>query len=620
MVESTVTMAEKYFTRGRTVVISLPDDETYNGTTRVLTTAVDAVEDPIFVACRLMDRVHKMAYWPLVVSRPGGEIKKQKRGPTDWDTTNNDFHGSYVLVAAEEPLRSLAVQMRKLESYAAWNSRAKFVVIVLGDVEGGAKSVLEVLWRWQIMNVVVLLQKSRDEVGVHTWFPYRAPSGSCGKLLDAVLLDVWADGGFLRDSFLYPDKVPDDMEGCPIRASTFEFHPFIICDPKLGVPTNTSIVDGLEIRLMYCIARGMNMNLVLRIPPGDDRGGIQLPNGTWTGLRADIVYGLADITFASLLSKLEDHLIFDDTVNYFTDRFTWFVARAKPYPRWLSMARVFSPLTWLVGLLVLLSAALFMRLLFCLEIIKTHEVSRIYWRYSICLSSVWASFLGEGVPTMPRSLPLRLFFLSMIMYSLAVNNVFQAFFTSYVVNPGLLHQIGNVEELVSSDLVFAFYYVLDKFFTADFLQKLKPRLQCEPFTCLDYVATKDNYATFCGRALLAYIIDELVKQEGKHEIYPFREDSFQLNSVMLLPKGSHLLDRVNEVMTHIVEAGLPNQFLKSILDQRGIEAGVLALEDLSDEYEPLTMNHLQGSFFFLLIGFAMAFAMLIFELMKKLKK
>jgi hypothetical protein len=116
--------------------------------------------------------------------------------------------------------------------------------------------------------------------------------------------------------------------------------------------------------------------------------------------------------------------------------------------------------------------------------------------------------------------------------------------------------------------------------------------------------------------LLAYIVDELVKQEGKHEIYAFQEDSFQLHSVMLMPRGSHLLDRVNEVMTHIVEGGLPNQFLKSILDARRIKAGILALEDLSDEYSALSLNHLQGSFFFLLMGLALGLVMFLFELLK----
>jgi hypothetical protein len=86
-----------------------------------------------------------------------------------------------------------------------------------------------------------------------------------------------------------------------------------------------------------------------------------------------------------------------------------------------------------------------------------------------------------------------------------------------------------------------------------------------------------------------------------------------------MPRGSHLLDRVNVVMTHIVEAGLPNQFLNSILDARRIEAGILALEDLSDEYSALSLNHMQGSFFFLLIGLALGVIVFLFELLNVCK-
>lgn len=642
VVASTVAVADSYFTPGRTLVISLPNitfpktDLKINASRQMTYLKQSSDGNTVQLIENLTKCLHSLTLWPIVVIHPTDKIIKQKQ--TGSDRSTDDIHSSYVIVNThykdlqDQMVNNLRRQVQQLETFPAWNSRAKFVITLLTqemiDARQVAKDILQELWQWQIINAVVLLPAStthsnESTVLIYTWFPYQPPSGVCAKLRDVVHINSWIlnkqGGRFLQNSVLYPKKVPHDLKGCPIRASTFEFYPFVICDKHSGIRTNESIIDGFEIGLMRCIAEHMNMTLVLRIPPGDERGGIQLKNGTWTGLRADIVYGEADITFASLLRKLDDHLVFDVTINYFTDRFTWFVARAKSYPRWLGMARVFDPLTWLAGFLVIILASIFMRFLFSFHTIKRDEVSHSYWRFSLCLSSMWAVFLGEGVPIMPCSLPLRTFFLSMIIYSLAVNTIFQAFFTSYVVNPGLLHQVSNVDELVESDLIYAFYYVLDKFLTEDFLQKLKPRVQCEPFKCLNYVATYDNYATFCGRALLAYIVDGLVKQEGKHEIYAFRHDSFQLNSVMLLPKGSHLLDRINVVMTHTVEAGLPNQFLKRILDARKIEAGTVALKDLSDEYCALSLNHLQGSFFFLLIGLALSLVMFLFELLKSSK-
>lgn len=638
VVASAVAVADHYFTRGQTLVISLPNttvsktDMKNNASRQIRHLKQSTAGNIVQLIENLTKCLHSLTLWPVVVVHTSD--KTVKHNQTENSKRNDNIHSSYILVNTQykalqdQMVNNLRRQVQELETLPVWNSRAKFVILLLTeemiDARKVAKDVLQELWRWQIINAVVLLptsntQSNESTVLVYTWFPYQSPSGLCGELRNVIHINSWIlnkEGGhFLQNSNLFPEKVPHNLKGCPIRASTFEFYPFVICDKHGDIRTNASIIDGLEIRLIQSIAERMNMTLLLRIPPGDERGGIQLKNGTWTGLRADIVYGEADIIFASLLRKLEDHLVFDVTVNYFTDRFTWFVARAKSYPRWLGMVRVFDPLTWLVGFLVIILASIFMRFLFSFHTVKHNEVSHSYWKFSLCLSSMWAAFLGEGVPTMPCSLPLRTFFLSMIIYSLAVNTIFQAFFTSYVVNPGLLHQVSNVDELVESDLIYAFYYVLDKFLTKDFLQKLTPRVQCEPFKCLDYVATHDNYATFCGRALLAYIVDGLVKQEGKHEIYAFRDDSFQLNSVMLLPKGSHLLDRINVVMTRTVEAGLPNQFLKSILDARKIEAGTLALEDMKDEYCALSLNHLQGSFFFLLIGLALSLVRFLFELL-----
>ncbi|KAJ9598467.1 hypothetical protein L9F63_010863 [Diploptera punctata] len=628
VVDSVVAVAEKHFTQNRTVVISFHH---YKFLGKIDITSVSNINE-VEIINNLIERVHDLNYWPVVVSQPTDVMKK--RNPLTWDTTNNDLHNSYLLVTiyyaenVEQTLEDVREQIEKLENYYAWNPRAKFIILLLtqrSDVKQVIKNILGELRHKEIMNVNVMVLLSNDTgestMHVYTWFPYKLPSGLCGKLSDIVILDSWPISQRIGDANLFPNKLPNDLGGCLLRVTTFEFPPFVICDSKLGKYKNTSIVDGFEISMIWCLAKAVNATLMLKIPPGDERGGVCLENGTWTGLRADIVYEEADIAMASLLNKLEDHLLFDDSREYFSDRFTWFVARAKPYPRWLGMVRVFAPSTWLVGFLLLIFGGILMRFMASFKIVQKDEGSPKYWNIVICITSVWAVFLGDGIPSMPRNDSFRVFFSAIVFYSYAINTIFQTFFTSYVVDPGLLYQISNLDDLVSYDLVYTAYFpVLDKIFTKEFLKKLRPRKICEPFTCLDWIATEDNYATFNGRALLEYIRDELMSKEGRHEIFAFPEDSFQLNSVMLLPKGSHLLDRINQMLTHIVEAGLPTQWLKMILDKRGIEAGVLAFKDWSDEYVTLTTNHMQGAFYFLFIGFALAITTFVYELFKNLKE
>ncbi|PSN43951.1 Ionotropic receptor 223 [Blattella germanica] len=631
LMDSMMSVADTYFVPNRTVVLSLPLKIVSEDTIRHLLGNRDEANSIQFVN-NLLENLHSKNKWPLLTSRSMEQL--QEKDETDWDTSNDDKHSSYIVFVENfdedhlnHTLLDIQQQIMTLESFSAWNPRGTFVVCLFTDRFGPQymiKEILRLLFRWEIVNVIVMVpyyETDRFIVNVYTWFPYLLPSGSCGKILDVILIDTWilklSGGQFLWNIPLFPKKVPNDLNGCPLSGTTFEFEPFVIFNEELGKGTNASIAGGLDIELMFCLTKAMNMDLNFKIPPGNFRGGSQLENGTWTGLRGDLIGGNADIAFASLLNG-EDKTTFESTRIYFTDRFTWTVARAKPYPRWLAMIRVFAPSTWLYGFLSLIVGAIIMRTIFVFKIVQEKEVTPRYWGLVNCLTSVWAVFLEEGVASMPESLPLRMFFLCFVIYALAINTVFQAFFTSYIVNPGLLHQISDFDELLSADLVYTYYhYVMDKFLTDDFKQHLEPKVYCDPYDCFDVVATEYNCATFSGRVLVAYIIDFVVKKPGKHAIYPFPDDLFQLNSVMLVPKGSHLLNRFDEVITYIVEAGLPDQWMKNILTSRAMKAGLVALTDLSDEYEDLTMNHLQGAFMFLLMGIALASVLFIFELLTK---
>jgi len=349
----------------------------------------------------------------------------------------------------------------------------------------------------------------------------------------------------------------------------------------------------------------MNVTLNLSVSQAPERKGQQLPNGTWTGLRGEIMDKSTDMMFGHVLTNLDDHLLFDDTIVYSSDGFAWFIARANPYPRWLSMARVFTPIMWLILLFLIPAATCVMKLL-------SHVGSAERWSYVKSLLSFWAALLGAGA-YMPNSAPLRVFFLSWIIYSLAVNTVFQTYVTSYLVDPGLQHQIDNSEELYQSNYVFAFPDTLDKFFDKEFVDFLKPRVISGPVECLDYVANKDDFATVAGRKLVDFFSEDLVKRGSKHEIYRFREDLFQLSTVMLLPKGSPFLEPVNVVLIRTFEAGLVNKWYKDIIIETRIKAGVREIPVLIDEYIPLSLSHLQASFVFLFLGLGISSVILLLE-------
>ncbi|PSN46759.1 Ionotropic receptor 226 [Blattella germanica] len=584
-VDCIIDIADKYFTVERTIVLSQN-------------------LQPSFLIDNILERLNFIALWPIVVSRP-----KNGEDFSNINQNARDKHHSHVMHIAysngsiDRPLFDLKEQLGDLKSFSSWNCRGKYVLILTGaqDAQNKKDLVREVLkefWLWKIYNVIVLLPslKERDFVfiEVYTWYPYQLPSGNCGSIQEIVLLDSWMSsesqkGKFQKNSDLFPAKM-NNMNGCVFRVWTINFAPFIIVQ-------NNTIVGGSDIQIVTALAKYMNATLTFDIFVGKERKGQKLPNGTWTGLRGKLHYDQADIVYGSLLGNYDNHVYFDQSRPYFFDDFTWLLKRSPPYPRWLGVTRVFTTSAWVLHFLTIFLTGAIAYLL------STFPNSE-FWNFSKCIISVWAAFLGAGMPDMPRDTVLRVVFLFWIVVSFGVNSVFQAFFTSYQIDPGHRHQISTADELYSSKIVYIFSTPIDKFFTPQVLKKLVPRVRCEAVSCLYEVAVdKNEAAVIAGGGVIDYH-RENVRKVTNREVFVFPEAMFQLQIITLLQKDSRHLVRVNEYNARLVESGLVKFWLSCLMEQRKIEAQTLALEVLIDDYVDLEMSHLQGAFIFLIIGIA----------------
>ena len=607
LAECVVSISVHYFTSGRTVVFSSSFND--ENLTRLGTETIVDLENEV------IERLNLVARWPITVFRSTGDGKQDKLHASD---NADDIRLSYILVVHckggkwEEACDNAREKVLEMKTSAAWNSRGKFLVVVwhcvADGLQNGLKDLLESLWFFKIFNIVILYPSTSRTVEIYARFPYDLAPARCGQFSNVIQLDTWVQiqntGFFLSNTTLYTQTIPRDLLGCILKVSAVKFHPYVICND------NGAVEGGIDVQVLRTVSEKLNASVEFRIPPGNERKGQLLPNGTWTGLKGELIYNKADAIIGCLLINSDDHLTFDDTVVYFTERFTWIVARAAAYPRWLSTSRVFTPVSW-ISLFV--SVLIFGFVMKCLPTSK-HSEPKSKWNISKCILTVWAAFLGAGVPEMPRGNTLRVLFVSWVVFSFAMNTIYQAFFTSFEVDPGLHHQIDTFEELLDTPIVFAFSSPLDLFFTNDMLERLKPRIRCEPTSCLEYVATVYNATTFIGRGLLAYHRETLMKTEHRHQVHPFGRDSFQLHAVLRLQKGSPFLFLFNDVITRIVEAGLVDYWKEAIIEERRMKAGVLALESLKDSYVELNILHLQGAFIFLFIGFAFSFIGFLAEL------
>jgi hypothetical protein len=549
------------------------------------------------------------------------------------DTKYDNKHGSYVLTSAylcrgrNEALLDVREQIQRLETYSAWNPSCRFLVILVEqgnncDTKVTVEELLKELWKWKIINVLIFVKKNSniiDNLNIYSWFPYQPPSSVCGQMMEKVHLGTWVSNnisGFLkRNTPLFQEKFLNKMSGCPLRVQVAHFPPYVIFQKNDSSFEDVSSFIGLDIDMVRIIAEVMNMSLKL-VPLHDTYPWGKMINGTWHGLRGGLMYDRVDIALDAWSINLEDYLQFQGTERYFTDQVAWYVPRAKPKPRWMSVARVFARNTWFVCFFsIFVSATVF----WSLAVTRSKfDDSHKYRNIFNCFADSWAVALGVSVSEIPYNYSLRLFFISWVIYSLSVSNIFQAFFISYLVDPGLEHGISNIEELVGSELDIILSVFLSSFFDEKLLKNPnRRRIVDTPHECLENVANRSNVATMLSRVYFMSAGNEFLDRDKQLNLAPFNEDVYTNHIFMLLKKGSSLLERINEVIFRLVEAGLPDKFLKDILDTKRQYSVLRTMEDRNEEYVSMTVSHLQSAFVLLCLGNLLSVIAFIMEILHK---
>jgi hypothetical protein len=375
------------------------------------------------VLSRLLRELHTTHGRPILVSGPGREMcqgipnirpadvpppespeERAKNDPCD----AFDKYNSYILWTND----TLSQQLQKLKGYyTAWNPRGRFLIVLEDSRQ--VLMTLEELRQWNILNVVVLVPASNGEnaLDLYSWFPFQPPSGKCGKLNEAVLLNKWIgrDAKFLYNISLFPTKFPKDLDGCSILVSTWPLDPHVMVSSDRGIvldKSNVTYTEGLDIRVLRFLAQSLNATLSFLPPPCGDWGDVY-PNETWGGIVGDVLYRRADVGVCGTTYIFAFIPDLEFTVPYDTLDAVWVVPRAKQHPRWGSITRVFHLPMWFLLMFLIIMTAVIMT---CLSNYSARysEEQPVYRSLSGCLSSAWAVMLGVSLAKLPCSGPVRL--------------------------------------------------------------------------------------------------------------------------------------------------------------------------------------------------------------------
>ena len=619
LVKCSQNIALRYFT-ARTVVISnsnfITSNKSHYDHCHVRYLKLAAVKDANPSCLQqdtrklLMTAIHQNKKWSILV------LEAQTENPKLQNTTIE--HGNYILLVqeVESAVEDIRLQIKQLKTNIGWNPRAKHIVMILqtgiSPNNTLTQDILSELWHSKVVNAVVLKQLSASKLNIYTSFPYH-PRGRCGDIRDVVLLDICVtnkegNSRFLHNTSLFPAKIPRDLYGCPFTVSTFEYEPFMM---KRKATSTVEYEDGLDLRLIRVIGQAMNMTMVLQPPPPDgSRWGFLLENGTWVGVTAEILQGYSDLALVGWFYRC--HIIneIECSFPYLIDEARWYVPCAQPYPRWTSLTRVFKYSLWLGFLTAYVIVALVMwQVVKISNSICTVPIeNQAYTSLVKCLLNFWAIILEESASNNPPHVAvIRGIFLVWVLYCWAVNTVYQTYLTSFLINPGLQHQLSSEEEILQSGIAYGIPTTMVSILPGLSDNRYRRKQPCDNVeACQQRLATKGDLALFFTKYNNEYMAAlKYMDGDGKPLVCQFDGSYYRQYVVIPVPKGNPMLDAYNKVIRLVHQAGLIEKWWKDLK----YTATLSSAKDFNlpvGEYIKLTLAHLQSAFYFLFLGYGMS--------------
>ena len=545
----------------------------------------------------VLKSLHQENKWSFVVSIG--------QNNTDKEISFENFHGYILILKVQNNTTNIIDnfmnQIQVLTFNNLLNQWAPVLVVIHGvseinDIQKSFTKIFHILSSIRVMNSMIAFQNISGVVTIFTGFPYDSASEMCPEMLNITMYATCKSGNRINSEITYL-KLPKIRKSerkykCPIELiMPGELLPLVIHKNKSDKYNITSY-NGILIKLLTTVSKHLGRPL----------------NVFFSGKKDVYVRSLCRYQFIQARQEY---------VYYYTISYSWFVPKAESYSQWVSIFRVFSFSTWISMLFSLfLGTTIF-------QIIKlTTEGKK--WCCRDAGRNVldnWAILLGISICEPPNNLIIRIFFISWVVYSFALNVVFQTYVTSYFIDPGSKYQIKTFQEILQNnyDLIFdKNINILPFLFVIDIEIKLHVTLNI--IDSIVFFLNKTKSAMLISNYIYKSKHFEDCRNELSNILYRFKQDKIE-DSQLIGILNPLLVDSVKSAVNHITEAGILEKFAKDMHEYGTIHERKERLWDLKDEYIAISIYHLQSVILLFLFGISVSIVCFSIEIgMKKLRK
>lgn len=384
------------------------------------------------------------------------------------------------------------------------------------------RSIFQEFWKFEVLDVVALVQMRYGGISVYTYFPYTKTQ--CADSGAPISIDTWSTyyNQFRRKTDLFSKKNKIyNLYGCTLRCAGVHRPP----DSVIRETGNkTYAFDGIGGLLFKTIVEKLNFTPVITKVTDMTTNYETTYSNDSSVIAIEVATKRVDLGFG-LFTRLTDYhpeILFVKETNM--DCFTWAVpASAGQGPSmWTTYVGEFSAVTWCI---ITSSVSLAILYFYFLSFTTAHE-NKSFKNWEFLTFFVYYTFLGVSQKK-PQSNVLRMFYLPWLFYCLVLVAAYNAQLGSFATIPTKTGNIETVADLVQTKFSISgttqMFRVLNASTNAsNNVKSLLKRFEVLPpgkfHPAVDKIVIERDTAVFSSKNLFKYFNEQL-KTHNKPTCY-----------------------------------------------------------------------------------------------------
>ncbi|KAH8347795.1 hypothetical protein KR084_001077 [Drosophila pseudotakahashii] len=507
-----------------------------------------------------------------------------------------------IIVDSIERLRSLmADHVRNMRS---WNPGARFLVLFHNPkLRNHPRDVASQIFRrlmekLYVHRVALLYSTSPTDYNLLVNDYYS--NVNC-RILDIQSVGQCHNGELSPSPRVVHASMQDYVAGFSPRNCTF-----FVCSSISAPFVEADCIVGLEMRILGFMKNRLKFD-VNQTCSNESRGEIE-DDGSWTGLLGKVENNECDFIIGGYYPDNEVADAFWGSDTYLQDAHTWYIKVADRRPAWQAMVGIFEGYTWLGFILILIISWLFW-----FALVKILPEPKYYQQLSLTAINALAVSISIAVQERPICESTRLFFMALTLYGLNVVATYTSKMIGTFQDPGYLHQLDELTEVVAEGIPFGGHEESRDWFENPDDMWIFNGYNTSP----EFIPqTKNLEAVKWGERCILSNRMYTMQSALADDIYAFPHNVFSSPLQMIMKAGFPFLFEMNSIIRMMRDVGI---FQKIDADFRYNNTYLNRINKMRPKFADtdivLTTEHLKGPFGILVVGICCAALTFLGELM-----